>query len=127
MWTADYIGWPFAEGGRSRAGIDCLGLYLLLNRERLGSTLPDLACTRAQAVRRRLVDAERAHWQAVDPVRIREGDLILMQAAGHLAHVGYAVDAVWMLHIEDDLGSRMARHGEHPIVSRIEGIYRYAA
>ena len=125
MWTDAYLGWPFCEGGRSRAGIDCLGLYLLVNRERLGLVLPDLACTRADAVRFRLVEAQRAAWQPVSPEAVREGDLVLLRAGGHLAHVGYAVDGAWMLHIEDALGSRLARYDRPPTVSRVEGVYRY--
>ncbi|MFQ6550508.1 NlpC/P60 family protein [Aestuariibius sp. 2305UL40-4] len=127
MWTDDYIGWPFLEGGRSRAGIDCLGLYLLLSRERLGREIPDLACTRAEAVRHRLAEAQRAAWQRIAPGAVREGDLVMMRAAGHLAHVGYAIDPEWMLHIESAIGSRLERYDLHPTASRVEGIYRYGA
>ena len=125
MWTDAYIGWPFREGGRSRSGIDGLGLYLLVSRERLGRVLPDLACTRAQAVRQRLAEAQRAAWAPVPRAEVREGDLVLLRAGGHLAHVGYAVDGAWMLHIEEALGSRLARYDRPPTVSRVEGVYRY--
>ena len=133
MWTDSYLGWPFLEGGRSRAGIDCLGLYLLLNRERLGREIPDLACTRAAAVKHRLAEAQRAAWQPVAPHEVQEGDLVMMKAGGHLAHVGYTLDrdassdAAWMIHIEDAFGSRLDRTDLQPIASRVEGIYRYAA
>jgi cell wall-associated NlpC family hydrolase len=40
-WINDYVGVPYVENGRSRAGWDCWGLVIAIYRERLGIALPD--------------------------------------------------------------------------------------
>lgn len=42
-WCADYIGVPFLERGRDRAGCDCWGLVRLVLAERFGVAVPSYA------------------------------------------------------------------------------------
>ena len=40
-WVNDYVGVPYVENGRDRAGWDCWGVVLAVYRDRLGVELPD--------------------------------------------------------------------------------------
>lgn len=40
-WVNDYVGIPYAVGGRDRNGLDCWGLLCVVFREQRGVELPD--------------------------------------------------------------------------------------
>ena len=123
MWTDDWLGLPYAELGRGPA-YDCLGLFLTLQRVRLGRCLPDPGVTMLSAVRERTAEALRPRFRRV--AQAREGDALMFRVAGRLLHVGYALDNHDMLHIETDgIGSAIERWRAIRWASRLEGIYRY--
>lgn len=123
-WSDRWIGIPYLEGGRSPAGMDCLGLFLALQSVRCGRALFDPACGMAEAIRRRILDSQRPHWRRVKLAQ--EGDAVLLRASGRPLHVGFAIDDKHMLHVEGPPGSVIEPFAGHRWSAALEGIYRYA-
>lgn len=120
MWTDAYIGLPFHPGGRGPA-YDCLGLFLRLQRDRRGLSLPDPLCAmRDAAIDAAVLDARRG-WK---PVQHPEaGDAAVFKVAPHGLHIGYVIDPLHMLHIEGPEGAVIERLDVR--AKRLEGYYRH--
>lgn len=126
-----YVGLPFKDGGRDRAGIDCWGLIRLVYAELWGLDLPDLSgryddLSRHQDLAQLYWD-HAAGWQGVEPSDLRLGDLLLLRIEGWASHVGMIVSRTKMLHAElreaatlEDFDSRLWRPRHH-------GFFRRAA
>ncbi len=123
-WSDDWIGLPHVKQGRSRDGCDCLGLFILLHKARFNRDIPDPSCSREEAIRQRVADAQRANY--VEVSEPQEGDALLMRTNGHPIHVGYCIDQSLMLHSEGDAGSQIERWNSTRWKARLLGIYRYA-
>lgn len=121
MWTDTWIGRPYVKLGRGPE-FDCLGLFLALQRERFGRVIPDPRCTMLQAARENTADQYRPLFEQVDYAR--DGDALLFRVQGRLLHVGFAVGARHMLHIENEAGSVLECWDSTRWRSRLEGIYR---
>lgn len=118
----EYLGIPFAELGRTRDGCDCLGLVMLVYRERLGIALPEpgYETTTDRAIPR-LVESHLPAWSPVD--RPRQYDVALFR--GQIWHVGVMIDGVRMLHVARGCDSSIDRLD--PLwLPRLAGFYRYA-
>jgi cell wall-associated NlpC family hydrolase len=76
MWTDEYLGLPWWEGGGDRNGVSCWGLAALVYRERCGTDLP--------AYSERMDAAERS----VAAGEERELDLVTFAVKGMESHVG---------------------------------------
>lgn len=125
MWTDCWIGLPYEEIGRTAEGFDCLGLFIALHRARHRRELADPMISMTQAARTRFVDSQRPVWRAVDAVQ-SEGDAVLFRVRGLALHVGYAISATHMLHVEDAALSVIEDFTTMKWRSRLEGIYTYA-
>lgn len=126
MWSDDWIGLPYCEMGRGPDAYDCLGLFLALQRVRMGRALPDPRCTALEAVRRGAVDRARTQWERIMPDQAWEGDALLFLCAGRALHVGYALGPRLMLHTQSDTGASMIEGWRRaPWRDRLEGIYRH--
>jgi cell wall-associated NlpC family hydrolase len=123
MDTTKWVGLAYAELGRGPEAFDCLGLFLALQRDFMGRDLPDPYCLMSEARGASLIDAERPRW--VESGVADFGDAVLFRA-GRAWHIGFALDAHRMLHIEDDIGSRIELFGTTRWGTRLEGIYRFA-
>lgn len=123
-WTESYVGIPHVKRGRDRDGADCLGLFIMLSRERLNITIPDPYCTLPSAVRSG--EDARNRWLYDEVTNPVEGDAILIRARGHPVHVGYCIDARLMLHSEDGAGSVVERWDGTKWKNRVMGLFRYA-
>lgn len=121
MWTDDWIGRPYVKLGRGPE-FDCLGLYLALQKARFGRALPDPRCTMLQAAREGAADQFRPLFRRV--ACPEEGDALLFRVVGQLLHVGFAVGARHMLHIENEAGSVLECWDSTRWRGRLEGIYR---
>lgn len=78
-----YLGTPFAHQGRSRHGLDCVGLLVLAARD-AGARIEDRADYPADPGG--LLPVELA--RQFDPVEAREpGDILLMRFAGEPQHL----------------------------------------
>jgi probable lipoprotein NlpC len=132
-WASDYVGLPFKDGGRDRAGLDCWGLVALVYAERLGIRLPDFAEVKAmdgRAVARTIVSQiDSGKWLPVIPGLVQEYDVVVMR--GHVErigvprHVGVVAPHGTVLHIEDGIDAVAPRLTSHSVKDRICGIYRH--
>lgn len=100
-WAIPYVGIPFVDGGRDRAGCDCWGLVRLVFAEVLGIDLPTYGEISAREVARvtRTIrdDSAAAPWFPVAGAA-RPFDVLVM--VGRPLHVGVMVDARHVLHVE---------------------------
>jgi cell wall-associated NlpC family hydrolase len=82
-----YLGVPWRHLGRTRAGVDCIGLVLLAAAD-AGLTLPDPAPYQREPQGQRLLDGIRAHAQRV--VVAEPGDILVFRMGIYGGHVGIA-------------------------------------
>lgn len=132
-WWGAYVGLPFVDGGRDRAGCDCWGLVRLVYRDCLGIDLPSYGEISARdliRVARAMGDGQAAPcWAAVEAVPVPY-DVVLMRARGasrSVAHVGVAVDAARVLHTEAGRGAAVVPLSHISVAGRIVGLRRYRA
>lgn len=123
-WVSDWVGIPHLRRGRGLDGCDCLGLYILLNKARLGVEIPDPHCSVSQAIRRDAAKQNRPLYDEV--ISPQEGDAILIRARGFPLHVGYCIDKTFMIHNEDNRASAVERWNGTKWQNRVLGVYRYA-
>ncbi|UWQ77395.1 NlpC/P60 family protein [Leisingera sp. M658] len=125
MWQGEWIGLRYQKLGRGPEAYDCLGLWLALQRVRMGRILPDPRCTMLEAARQQTAETMRPQFTRVQ--RAIEGDALMFRVRSQLLHVGYAIDGRDMLHIEEDAtGSVLENWNRSPWLGRLEGIYRFA-
>jgi hypothetical protein len=82
-----YVGVPWRHLGRSRTGVDCIGLVLLAARD-VGVVLPDPAPYAREAQGTRLLEGIVGHAARVSEVRA--GDVLLFRMGLYGGHVGIA-------------------------------------
>lgn len=137
-WTDQYIGIPYLDLGRDRAGCDCWGLHRLVVFEQTGLLLPEygihfqrepLAAVRAF---RRAVAGEE--WELVSDAP-RDFDAVWMRCGARVgdgrvrgvsAHIGTWVSGRYgakVLHVEDPSSCSFLEPVAE-IKNRIVGIYR---
>ena len=138
-WAGDYVGIPFLDLGRDRAGCDCWGLVRLVLTERAGLDLPSLATSygseRNVASVSALVETTRiaGDWRRVEPGNERPLDAVELSTAvrtdagwtfGPL-HVGVVVGSGWMLHVERATDAVLVRYGDPSMTRRVLGFWRH--
>lgn len=101
-----------------------MGLFILAHRERNSIEVPDPYCTVFSAVRRSPIRELSKVFDRVDVPR--EGDAILIRQKGFPIHVGYCINAAYMLHADFGGGSRVERWDGIKWKNRVIGVYRYA-
>ncbi|MBB5691774.1 C40 family peptidase [Roseomonas alkaliterrae] len=83
----DYIGVPWRHLGRSRTGVDCIGLVLLAARD-VGWDLPDPAPYAREPQGTRLLEGVLGHAPRVADAE--PGDVLLFRLGLYGGHVGIA-------------------------------------
>jgi cell wall-associated NlpC family hydrolase len=139
-WAAEYIGIPFLERGRDRAGCDCWGLVRLVLAERFGIELPSHACDYDTVkdhgrIAELVGQGRHSQWIAVwSPLSSglchlpsAPGDVVLLRLSGLPIHVGLVVARGWMLHVEAKVDSILERFDGLEWRRRVLGIYRHVA
>jgi cell wall-associated NlpC family hydrolase len=131
-WCAEYVGLPFKDQGRDRAGFDCWGLVRCVMAEVFSiSGLPDYCESYdsaqnlesvAKAVEAGLAQGWRMLSAGEDP---REGDLVILKLAGRPWHCAIAAGSDWMMHCVDGMGVVMERWTVPLWRKRVEGFYRH--
>jgi cell wall-associated NlpC family hydrolase len=152
-WVADYIGLPWRERGRPRAGwraaradeevagCDCWGLLRLVLAERFGIDVPAYdgryADTSDRAELVALIRGGTGPWRAIwtsdagggvggtAAAGIQAGDGVLFRLAGQPCHVGVVVAKGWMLHVQGGTDSGLERFDGVRWARRLAGFYRW--
>ena len=76
--VAGWMGSPYRYGGKSKSGVDCSGLVLMVYRN-----VYDIELLR------RSIDMAQNSRKIRDPQRLREGDLVFFRISGrNISHVG---------------------------------------
>jgi len=123
-----YVGIPWEDGGRTRAGADCWGLFRMVYAEMLGIDLPAYSASYPTALDRevttRLVNGGKDDWiKVTEP---RAGDGVLMYRMMR-PHVGIVIGNGLMLHIEKGAGAVIESYQSLRVAGTLEGFYRYEA
>jgi cell wall-associated NlpC family hydrolase len=131
-WVNQYVGLPFAELGRDRAGVDCWGLVRLIYQEQFGVTLPSYT----EAYRTTL-DADeigalvqgeaRAWWAAVPLTAARVGDVLVLRVRNQPMHCGLVLTPPAFLHIVRGINAAVERWDAWHWNKRISGVFRHEA
>ncbi len=143
IWVRDYVGLPFKARGRTRDGLDCWGLFRLIQMEVFGRALPaydDVDWPKmSNADIAHLMDGERAHqgpwreighydeyarkWHQAEPER--PGDGLLCRMDGQAMHVAVVVCQRMALHIEQGIDAVTFRWDRPDWQHRLVALYRW--
>ena len=126
-WVADYIGSPYLEHGRDRAGCDCWGLVRLVLSEQWGKVLPDLGSDYGAveaSITQRLISQTSALIEAEKVADYQPGDIVVLRVLGVPSHVGVIVGRWHFLHVQRGTDSAISRLDSSANAHRIEGVYR---
>jgi cell wall-associated NlpC family hydrolase len=82
-----WLGVPWRHQGRTRHGVDCVGLVVLVRRE-LGLGDEDLGGYRREPDGHRLLEAAAAVMDRIPVIEARDGDVLLLRDSLMPCHVG---------------------------------------
>ena len=131
-WAIEYIGIPWSDRGRTRAGVDCYGLLWLVLSEQFGVSVPSYAENYATAIDKEEVGALMRgelltpRWSKVADAEARAGDGIMISLSGLPYHVGVVVDPPYFLNVLRGTACALERWTSPRWNRRVEGFYRYA-
>lgn len=117
-----WIGAPYLHQGRSRYGIDCLGL-IILTLQKVGMKIPDHCNYPPQYDARQLLEGCQKYLQQISTANINIGSILLFQVYNQPRHLAIATNR-GMIHIR---GGRSSHVTEVPIPpqwqKRIHSVY----
>lgn len=127
-WAQAYLKIPFAEHGRTRAGVDCWGLVRLVLAEQRELTLPDYgrgydSTDDRDAVPAAIRSGLDEGWQAL--TEPEPTDLVIFSIFGVPMHCGVMLVERRFLHARKGAGVVVERLDSPMWARRIEGFYRY--
>jgi cell wall-associated NlpC family hydrolase len=127
---SDYVGLPFKNRGRTRGGIDCWGLFRLVQSEVFGIEQPSYedsyVSVREKEVVNTLISGSKElteEWSQIPQEAARVGDCILLFRWGEY-HLGVVAYPGKFLHVEIN-GSLIEDYTTSKYRSQIAGFYRY--
>lgn len=121
-----YIGIPFVELGRGRAGTDCWGLVRMIYAGHLGIDLPSMDGTYRDHQDERIPGLIAEHAKAWRRVEVPQPyDVVLLHQDGRLQHIAMVVDGQWMVHAVREAEVCLDRYRAPEWWPAIEGFYRY--
>lgn len=131
-WSDRYIGIPYQDFGRDRAGCDCWGLACIIYREELGITLPEYlgayASTEELGELSALIDRDKALplWVPVSGPA-RTFDVALFRRGRWSSHVGIVIRHGLMIHMVADDQAKVQGYEDGPYKHRFIGVYRHVS
>lgn len=129
IWAGRYIGLPFRDLGRDRAGLDCWGLVRLVTSEQFNvsllSFIGEYGKTADIAGIAALIEREAQLWLPVQPGQEKLGDVIVLRLRGSPVHTGLVLGDQLMLHIEQGIDSAIEKYASPRWKDRIYGFYRH--
>jgi cell wall-associated NlpC family hydrolase len=130
-WSNRYIGTPWAEFGRSVAGVDCWGLACIIYAEELGISLPDYLGYGSVAELdeiNALVDGATASplWLPVDGPAIAF-DIALFRRGRFSSHVGIVVRHGLMIHVAAHDCAKLESYRGGVWGARLRGHWRHSS
>ncbi|MEM6381643.1 MAG: NlpC/P60 family protein [Pseudomonadota bacterium] len=116
-WSAAYIGKPFLPLGENGEGFDCWRLVTAVYRDELGIALPDYtggmsAFERAEVAALIKGAVASSMWTPV--TEILPFDVLVFRRGRLATHVGVAIDARQMLHVDEERPAHVARFDRSP-------------
>lgn len=129
-WCESYVGLPYLAGGRTRAGIDCWGLFNLIWAEHFKRPLPDYDGLHWQpgASAREVAMGAQAYsdrFRKIQPGQEQCGDGIMFRMRGVPLHLALVVTPGFMLHVEDGSDACIENYRSFQWEKRIIAFYRY--
>jgi len=126
-WVDEYVGIPFQDRGRTRQGLDCWGLFRLIQEEVFNIKQPSYdgayGSVREKEVVNALVEAWPDPWVEVPLGQERPGDGVLMYRLGEY-HVGVVVGPGRFIHVEH-AGAVVEQYTALKHRRHLLGFYRY--
>lgn len=112
-WVRPYIGIPYTPRGRDFDGVDCWGLFKLVQEREFGIEVPSYADDMAYNSRKDVKrvgefisqEKDRLDWTPIPLSQGREGDALLFRIDGLPVHIGVIVCRNHVLHVEDGIAS----------------------
>ena len=127
-WSAGYVGIPYKNRGRDRAGIDCYGLVVLVFREVFGVSLTSFDDFDIESPEIHDVwdESRGLEWVRVEDEDVAPGDVVDVILMG-VPHCGMVVDKSRMLHSRIGAGVLIEPFDRGFFCRRVKGIYRHRA
>jgi cell wall-associated NlpC family hydrolase len=130
MDAATYVGVPFKEHGRDRAGLDCYGLLRLVAAEQHGIELPSYVegyttTTDRVEIPKLIAGGIDQDWHSVPSGEEREGDAVLFRIFGQPLHVGVVLAPPRFLHVMRGIDACVEDYRSAVWARRVLGFYRH--
>lgn len=127
-----YVGLPYLDKGRDRAGLDCWGLLRLVYEEQAGIILPSYAEHYSTAEDRQaiadLIAGRQQPWSEIAEEAVKPLDGLLMCHGGLERHVGVVVRRGYVLHVGLEIpDSRIEAYGSIRLRRRVSRFLRHEA
>lgn len=123
-----YLGCPFQHQGRSRRGLDCVGLVVMCLAD-CGRPVEDIT-TYGREPHSGLLESHllRAFGPAIHRDEMQPGDIVAIDFAGAVRHVGitgdYPYGGLSLIHTDQSLGQVIEHRLDAKWAARIKGVWR---
>lgn len=130
-WSNRYVGIPFRDHGRDRAGVDCWGLAWLIYRDELGITLPDYlgyaSAEEQEEVSALFLGAAASPLWVPVTGQAQPFDIALFRRGRLTTHLGVVVRPGLMIHVEGEDHAKLAGHCVGAWGRILAGHYRHVS
>lgn len=130
-WSDRFIGIPYVDFGRDRAGCDCWGLACVIYAEELGITLPEYlgyasADEHGEIAALIAGAATSPLWVPVTGTALAF-DIAVFRRGRFSSHLGIVIRHGIMIHMVADDQAKVQGYVKGPYGHRFTGHYRYAS
>lgn len=119
-----YAGIPFYHAGRTRNGLDCVGLLLVAARDAFGLTYQPGGYPADWVDPIRLAEEIERFCDSVEWGDIEDGDIGLFSIAGNAQHVAILSRSGGMIHAYQSAGKVVEHPLDHHWRKRLVRVYR---